>query len=284
MTGEGNEEGVPDGALNDIAYLSRSGSRVTILDAIAAESHSQSELETRTGIARTTVGRVINEFEERGWARRTNNGEYTATPSGERIITEFKPFVETVEVIRTLGDLVGWLPLEEAPINLHHFADATIHRPEPADPMSTVTEFNTRLEDTDEFQCLVRIAPPIPFERAMCHGVRNRDLETKHVITDDEYTYLLNHPERVARWQEYLDDGANVYRYEGEIPCNLFVFDDTVLITNTTSEIGEPHVGIKSSNSAVVTWAKGVIEEYRGESQRLDSTAFAIESSDYQES
>lgn len=283
MTGEGNEEGVPDGALSDIAYLSRSRSRVTILDAIATESYSQSELETYTGVARTTVGRVINEFEERGWARRTAHGEYTATPSGERIIAEFKPFVQTVEVVRTLGDLVAWLPLEEAPIDIRHFADAIIHRPEPADPMSTVTEFNTRLEGCTEFQCLVRIAPPIPFERAMREGVVNRDLETKHVITADEYAYLLNYPERMARWQEYVDGGANVYRYDGEIPCNLFVFDDSVLVSNTTSEFGDPHVAIESCNETVVSWAKRVIEQYRSEAHRLDATAFEVESNDFPE-
>lgn len=276
MTEDADE--FPDGALGDIAYVSRSGSRVMILDTIATEPYSRSELEEATGISRTTVGRIINEFEERGWARRTTDGEYVATPPGERIIIEFKPFVQSVQVIRNLGNLVAWLPINEVPIDLRHFSDATIHRPDPADPLSTVTEFNTRLEGVSEFQCLVRIAPPIPFERAMRNGVVNRDMETKHVITEEEFDYLLAHPERLPRWREYVEGGADLYRYDGQIPCNLFVFDDVVLISNTTSKYGQPHVAIESFNEEVLSWAQGVIEKYRREAERLDSTSFSVES------
>jgi predicted transcriptional regulator len=278
MIGGRGGDSVPEGVLDDIAYISRSESRVTILDAIAAEPYSRSELEEMTGIARTTVGRIINAFEERGWARRTSDGAYTATPPGERMLAEFKPFVQSVQVIRDLGELVAWLPIDEVAINLRHFADVTIHRPDPADPMSTVEEFTRRLDGTTEFQCLVRIAPPIPFEQKMRDGVVDRDMATKHVITNEEFNYLLDFPERVARWREYLEAGANVYRYDGGIPCNIFVFDDTVIITNTNSEFGDPHVGIESGNEEVLSWAQRVIETYRREAERLDSTAFSASS------
>jgi predicted transcriptional regulator len=278
MMGGWGEDSVPNGALDDIAYLSRSESRVRILDAIATEPFPRSELEEMTGIARTTVGRIINEFEERGWARRTPDGSYTATPPGERMLAEFKPFVQSVQVIRDLGDLVAWLPIDEVSIDLRHFAGVTIHRPEPADPMSTVEEFTRRIDDASEFQCLVRIAPPIPFEQKMRDGVVDRGMETNHVITNEEFDYLLDDPERVARWREYLEAGANVYRYDGEIPCNIFVFDDTVIITNTNSEFGDSHVGIESDNEEVLSWAQRVIETYRREAERLDSTAFSVNS------
>lgn len=268
---------LPEGALDDIAYLARSGSRVKILDSIATEPSSRRDLEETTEVARTTIGRIIGEFEEREWARRTTDGEYTATPSGERMIAEFEPFVQSVQVLRDLGDLVDWLPLDAHPIGLHQFSEATIHRPDPADPMSTVAEFNTRLEGISEFQCLVGIAPPIPFEQEMRDAVLNRGMETKHVITDEEFDYLLEHPERLARWREYVDGGANVYRYTGEIPCNIFVFDSTVVISHTSSEYGAPHVAIESDNEVVLSWAKRVVENYREEAEGLDSTAFAVE-------
>lgn len=276
----GTADTFPDGAIEDVAYLSRSGSRIRILDALATAPCTRSELKETTGIARTTVGRIINEFEERGWARRTTDGEYEATPTGSCIVSEFTPFVESIQAIRNLGDLVDWLPTDEIPIDLRHFTDATVRRPEPADPMSTVTDFNARLHGVSEFQCLVGIAPPIPFEREMADGVANRGLDTKHVITDEELNYLLDQPERLPRWREYVQSGANVYRYDGQIPCNLFVFDDTVIISNSKSDVGEPHVGIESENQAVLSWAREVIEKYRKDADQLDSTAFTVESSD----
>lgn len=272
----GTADRFPDGAMEDVAYLARSGSRIRILDALTAEPHTRSELTETTGIARTTVGRIINEFEERGWARRTTAGEYETTPTGAYMLAEFTPFVESVQAIRNLGDLVAWLPTNEIPIDLHQFSDATVRRPEPADPMSTITDFNARLDGVSEFQCLVGIAPPIPFERKMVEGVVNRGLETEHVITDEELNYLLDHPERLPRWREYVEAGANVYCYDGQIPCNLFIFDDTVIITNSRSDVGDPHVGIECENQAVLSWAREVIDTYRNEAGQLESTAFTI--------
>lgn len=274
----GTEDKFPDAAMEDIAYLSRSKSRVRILDELTIDECSRRELEETTGIARTTIGRIINEFEERGWARRTTDGGYEATPPGTSIMSEFTPFVESVQAIRNLGELIGWLPTDEVPIGLRHFTDATVRRPEPADPMSTVTDFNARLDGVSEFQCLVGIAPPIPFEREMVEGVVNRGLDTKHVITDEELNYLLDHPERLPRWREYVEAGANVYRYEDQIPCNIFVFDDTVIITNSQSDYGDPHVGIESDNSVILSWAQEVIEKYKRDAEKLDSTAFTVES------
>lgn len=275
MAGDGDV--FPEGALSDIAYLSRSQSRVNVLATIAKGSYSRSEIEEETEIARTTVGRTINEFEERGWARRTTDGGYTVTPAGKHVIAELRPFVQSMEVIREFGDLLAWLPIDEVPIDLSHFSDAIVHRPDRADPTSTHAEFTTRMEEAAEFQCLVRIAPPIPLERRMRDAVVDRGMDTKHVITDGELNYLLNDPERVERWQEYINAGANVYRYDGEIPCNLFVFDDTVLIGNTSSDFGEPHVVIESDNEEILSWTQRVIEKYRSEAERLDSSAFSVE-------
>lgn len=274
----GGDDRFPDGALDDIAYLSRSVNRVRILDAITTAPSTRSELEETTGASRTTVGRIINEFEERGWARRTTDGEYAATPPGNRMLSEFEPFVQSVQVIGNFGDLVAWLPLDEVPIDLHHFSDSTVHRPEPADPTSTLAEFTTRMEAAAEFQCVVRIAPPVPLERKMRDGVVERGMETKHVITDGELEYLLDRPDRSTNWREYVEAGANVYRYDGQIPCNLFVFDDTVLIANTSSDFGEPHVVIESGNKEVLSWARRVIEKYRSEAERINSAAFSVES------
>lgn len=264
----------PEEAMDEVAYLSRSTSRVRILDALAVDSYTRSDLEKTTGIARTTVGRIINEFEERGWVHRTVDGAYTATPTGEGIISEFKPFVASIQTIENLGDLVAWLPTDEVPIGLHFFTDATVRRPDPTDPMSTIEDFNDRLTGVSEFHCLVGVAPPIPFERAMRDGVVNRGLRTEHVITADELSYLLEQPERLPRWRDYIEAGANVFLYDGQIPCNLFVFDDTLVITNSQSDIGESLVGIESGNEAVLSWAHEVITKYKEEAERLDSLAF----------
>lgn len=270
----GEPDTFPEEVMEDVAYLSRSMSRVRLLDALTVTPQTRSELEEATGIARTTIDRIINELEERSWVQRTTDGAYTATPTGEGIVAEFKPFVESMQSIKNLGNLVAWLPTNEIPIDLHHFSDANVRRPDPTDPMSTIADFNNRLTDVSEFHCLVGVAPPIPFEQAMRDGVVNRGLSTEHVITDDELSYLLDQSDRLPRWREYIEAGANVYRYDGQIPCNLFVFDDTLVITNGQSNIGESLVGIVSENEDVLSWAHEVIKVYKEQAVQLDSSVF----------
>jgi predicted transcriptional regulator len=265
---------VSDGVLEDIAYLARSKHRVQILDLLTGESYSRSEVEGRTGIARTTIDRIINEFEERSWAKRTTDGEYRATPIGEQVMAEFEPFVTSMGAIRKLGNLVAWLPTDDVPIELRHFRDATIRRPDPTDPTSTVSYLTALLREASEFHCIVGVAPQVAFEKLMRDRVVSGELTTEHVITDEEYHYLLEHRDRLSRWREYVAAGANLYRHDGTVPCNLFVFDDTVVIAHSQGEIGAPLVMVESLDEAVRSWALEVIREYKTNAEQLDVDSF----------
>lgn len=49
----------------------------------------------------------------------------------------------------------------------------------------------------------------------------------EHVITKSEFTYLFHYSDRLSRWQDYIEAGAKVYCYDGSIPCDVFIFDET---------------------------------------------------------
>lgn len=265
---------VSNGVLEDIAYLARSKHRVEILYLLSGASYSRGEVEGTTGIARTTIDRIINEFEERGWAKRTTDGGYRATPTGEQVVAEFELLVTSMDAIRNLGDLVAWLPTDDVPIELRHFRDATVRRPDPTDPTSTVSYLTALLREASEFHCIVGVAPPVAFEKVMRDRVVSGELTTEHVITDEEYRYLLEHRDRLSRWREYVTAGANLYRHDGAVPCNLFVFDDTVVIGHSQGEIGAPLVGIESLDETVRSWALEVIREYKTNAEQLDADSF----------
>lgn len=182
--------------------------------------------------------------------------------------------------IRKLGAMVAWLPIDEAPIGLHQFTDATIRRPDPANPTAVATYFTDLFRGISTFHCLVGVAPPPALEREMRDGVVAGDLRAEHVITAVELAYLLDHPERLPRWREYLDAGANVYLHDGPIPCNLFVMDETVIIGNSQSDVGPDLAILETTNENVRSWVLDVIAEYRGGAERLDAAAFAQSSID----
>lgn len=268
-SGAGSED-----ALEDIAYLARSRNRVSILEVLSSEALTRRELTDRTSIAGTTIGRILNELSEREWVERTDAGTYAATPIGRQVIAEFTPTVDAMSVIQNLGETIAWFQDTEPPLDLQHLADAIVRRPVPEDPMAPSSAYMEDLRSATEFHCLVGVAPPENFEKAMRNGAVERGMRVQHVITESEFMYLLDYPDRLDRWRDYIEAGANVYRYAGSVPCNLLIFDDTLYIGNSQSEYGEPYTVVESTNRSALEWALRVIEEHREESQRLEATDF----------
>lgn len=261
----------PEDALDDIAYLSRSKTRAWVLATLSAGSYTRGELEDAMEIPRTTLDRAVNELGDRGWVVRTPDGEYAATPAGDRIATESTRFIGVIQAIRNLGDAVAWLPRDELTIGLHHFQEATVRRPEPNAPNAPDTFTTELMREETEFACLVNVPPSLALEEAMIDGMVEDRLTTKHVITDDELAVLLQDDDRAARWQAYVEAGADLYCYDGHIPCNLIVIDDTVLILDRQPEAPE---GIVSTTPEVYSWAHETIENYRNDAESLDATVF----------
>lgn len=260
-----------EGGLTDIAYLARSANRVEILETLTRRPYTTREVEAVTGVSRSTLERILSELEERGWADRATEGGYAATAAGEFAVTEFAPLVDAMAALRALGDAVDWLPREELSIGLQHFSDATVRAPESNSVTAPATYMANRLREATEFACLVRIAPPLGFEIAMRDRAATGKLTTEHVITEDELAYIAEQPDRVSRWREYLDADVDVFCYDGDVPCNLFVIGETVLVVDQ-----EPDVCafIESENETVRAWARDVIGTYRTEADRLQPDVF----------
>lgn len=263
---------IPDAALEDVAYLSRSPNRVRILEALATEAYPRRELGEATDTSRTTLGRILSEFEERGWAERTADGTYAATARGDHVAAAFRPLIASMDAIRTLGDAVGCLPTDELSTGLHHFADATVRSPNPNVPLGPVRRLANLLADATTFRTLTFISPPTAIGDAMHDGVLSDRLNAEHVLAGGLVEHLREQPEGPPEWQSYLEAGARVYRYRGHVPCNLFVIDEHVLLMRDRPQAG--HL-VESENETVRAWADDLIDDYREEAERMDSETFA---------
>lgn len=266
-----SDETRSEGGLSDIAYLARSANRVEILATLTTGPHTPRDVEAATDVSRSTLERILSELDERGWAERATAGGYTATTVGEYAVTEFAPLVESMATLRTLRDAVDWLPREELSIGLHHFSDATVRTPASNSVTAPAAYMTNLLREATEFSCLVRIAPPIGFEIAMRDRAVSGQLTTEHVITEDELAYIAEQSDRVRRWREYLETDVDVYCYDGDVPCNLFVIDETVLVADREPEVC---AFIESENETVREWARDVIRTHRTEADRLQPSAF----------
>lgn len=269
----------PPGALQDIAFLSRSPNRVIILDALTRGPVSRRDLADETETSRTTLDRIVNELEERDWAKRTTEGDYVATPVGVHLMEQVRPFVDSVEAVRRLGETVAWLPADEMNIGLHHFSDAVVLRPEQDDPMETVDYFTDLIRETTEFRVLTHLAPPTPLAQAMRDRIAAGRLTAEYVLTASLLDYLRERPERRQRWRAIVEGGSTVFQTQGPIPCNLWIFDDTVLVKKSGPGPIEDSYGvpIQSENETVRAWAHDLIDRNRDVATRVGVGTFSEE-------
>jgi predicted transcriptional regulator len=263
---------IPDAALEDIAYLSRSENRVRILETLTADTHSRRELADVTGTSRTTLGRILSELEDRNWTTRTTDGEYVATPRGEHAAVEFLPLVASMQTLRELGEAAGWIPIEELSIDLRHFRDATVRRTVPNEPVEPGRYLAPLIRDASTLSTLTFVAPPRVVGRAMENGVSSDQLTAEHVLAGGLIEHLRDHPDGPPQWHDYITAGARVYYYDGHIPCNLFVVDDTVLLLNDRPNAGE---AIETENETVRSWAHDLIATYREAAETVEADTFS---------
>ena len=272
----GDARALPEAALEDVAYLSRSANRVRILEALAEESHTRRGLMDATGVSRTTLGRILNELAERGWAERTTDGRYAATRTGGHVVAAFAPTLDAMAAVRSLGEAADWLPASVHEVGLDAFRDATVHRPDPNAPLSFARELVDRIGGAADVRTLTYLAPPEHSVAEVLHErIRGDGVSSEFVLAGGLPDYLAEDPDRRTRWRESLEAGAVVYGYDGYIPCNLFVIDGTVLVVNTSPEDGSPGAFVESDDPRVLEWANDLVASHRTDAERLEAGTFA---------
>lgn len=137
-----------ESALEEIEFLALSSNRVEVLRLLAAEPHSRGDLATETGASQATLGRIIADFEERSWIRRTG-GEYVATATGRIVADGFTDLLDSLETERKLRDIVEYLPTDAMEFDLRHLADATITVPSQTRPNAPVQRLLDLLRDAE---------------------------------------------------------------------------------------------------------------------------------------
>ena len=269
-----NRDPPSDESLADIAYLGRSRNRVEILEAIVSRPHSPREIAEVTGAARSTLERILAELEERGWAERTSEGKYEGTDIGTFVVDEFTPLVDAMEALRNLDDAVSWLPRDELSISISHFSDAIVRRPD--DPTEAVDYMTDVLRATEEFRVISHLIPPEPPANAIHDGVAAGRMTVDYVITEDVIEFLSGHSERRERWVQTIEAGADLWALEGPIPCNLWIFDDTVWMKKSRPGSIQDAYGVPiiSEDDTVRSWGHDLIDRYRDAATPVDVEAF----------
>lgn len=247
-----------DDALEAIAFLSRSANRVSVLVELAEEPRERDELGDVIDASRTTLSRVLNDLEGRGWIGRRGT-RYQATPVGRHVVESFMPLVETMTGVERLGDVGGLLPAEVS-LDLRHFRGATVVRPDTDDPTAHLDHGVARLGQGARIRIISNTIVP-EYARVVRERVAVDDVDFDSVVASTFLDELEPGRETTKDVRAIVREGGTIRRHPGSVPYNLFLVDGTTLFW-LCNEDGSRQALLESADETVRSWVEATFRAF----------------------
>ena len=246
--------------VEDVEFLSRSAHRVAVLDALADGPRDRAELRDETGASDPTIGRILGDFEARGWTRRDGHA-YALTRPGAYVAEHFAALLTRMETERRLRDAWPLLPGDLDGFDLDLLVDAVVTTVEPDDPYAPENRCASFYPTTDRVRGFdAALTAPHTFE-GLAELVLG-GLEAEFVVTPDLSRNLeASYPEadRALTASENLTLWLN-----GSLPtCRVVVFDERVGVGGYDPDSGVLGVYVDSDAPELREWAVSTFERFR---------------------
>lgn len=257
--------------LEAIQFFANSENTVRVFEALDAGPATSSELAEQAGASSSTIGRILDDGESRGWIESAGN-RYELTVAGEVMIDEFRSHMETIDGVQHLGDAINWLPPPVHAIDFRDLRDAVVTRSTPDNPAAPFDRGIELIRAADTYRGLTSTAIP-SYVRELRDGLVRRELDFEGVIEAGFLETLRGDPERAEPWYD-LADAEATWIYDGRVPINMHVIDGVTLVWlgERVGDDLEVYGLLESENPSVSSWAESLYEEFRSEAELLDGT------------
>ena len=256
-----------DSALDSAQVFANSANVVRVFEALDDGSTTSRDLADRSGAARSTVGRILDRGESRGWIH-SEGSQYELTYLGRVMIEEFRDYLRTVEGVQHLGEDVQYLPEPAHDLEYCHLRDATITKPRAENPTAPFDRMIELFRAADYHRALIKTGIPRS-TRVGWELWSQGQLEGEIVLEASFLQTLRDDPERAEPWVDAARAGT-VWIHE-DVPEGIQILDEVVLLWLGERREDELYVAgvLESENPAVLSWAESLFEDYRGEAEPL---------------
>lgn len=253
--------------LDEVAFLARSGHRVTALAALAERPQSRGDLQEVTGASRSTIGRTLRAFEDRHWVSKNGN-LYEATELGAFVVKGLQKLIERIETEQQFRDTWQWLPSEASGFTVEMATNAVVTVAETDSPYRPVNRFTALLRETSRFQFIgidVALLEPCKDElqQQIVDGMQADIVDPPSVAK-----YILStYPDHCSA---PLESGNLKVKVHDDLPpYGVGIFDDRIAISGYDQESGMVRVLVDTDSSDAREWALSTFETYRREARPL---------------
>ena len=258
-----------ESALEEIEFLALSENRVEVLRRLADRPHTRRELAERTGASQPTLGRILNDFQDREWTERTGS-EYAATATGRLVAGGFVDLLDVMETEERLRPIVRWLPTDALGFDLRHLTEATITVPSQVRPNAPVKRDLDLLRSADAVEIF-----SYAFNEQSLELIEERtsagDQRFRGVFASSAIDALADDSLLRRRLGSLLEaDGAEIRTTDEEIPVAVTMADEVVLLF-LRDESGVLRASIDVDADAVRGWGDEAFERYWEAATPLDA-------------
>ena len=258
--------------LEEVEFLARSPNRVTVLDVLTRGPIGRYDLEDEAEVTRATLGRILDDFEERGWAVERDR-QYETTQLGTYVAETFLELLERFEPVPALNEIAQWFPDEGFDFDLGRLAGATVVRSTKSNALAPTSHIAKRIQDAERVRLITYSVLP-GVMTACWRGTVDRNLELEGILDSGAFDSFGTDPQMVEQAQEMFQSGhSEVFVYHGDVPSTVFIVDDVVLLCLSGGE-GAPLAVVETTDDEVRSWAESTIEQYRSDGERLDPSLF----------
>jgi predicted transcriptional regulator len=259
-------------AFEAISFLTRSENRVAVLEQVAAGRHTQLELVDETGVSDVMIGRILEDFTERGWAVESGSG-YETTWLGDLVADDYARLRDSMDLSCRFGPVRAYLPIEAMEFDLRHLADARISDPDTHDVMRAVDRWLELIEESDRIIGTAYAGSALTAE-ATLEAVR--DGQTfEMVMARPLYDEVRGAPRLADLYRDLLRAGATMYlEPDGtDISWAIALCDDIAAMAGY-DEQRSFRVGVESRADPVRRWVRETYTDLRADSRQLTPADF----------
>lgn len=198
-----------------------------VFETLAEDVTTSSALAKHTEASRSTVARILDEGEQRGWID-SEGSQYELTIEGRIMIEEVRACLQTVEGIRHLGEALNWLPAPARSLDYHCFGDADIITGRPSNPTEPFDYVSELIRGAAEIRTLAWTGVP-RLTKLINEQSGAGQLTCEAVIQARFFDTLAGRPEVIPHWRAPAERDE-AWKYADEIPISLQIIDELAVI------------------------------------------------------
>lgn len=239
--------------------------RGPMLRCLAEGVDDKRDIESELGVSRSTVNRAFCELEGMGMLR-TEGGNFDLTLHGKLVHRQYERLTDAYEHLSAATELSSYLPAD-ARIDMRLFEDAEVSLSDKQTPQKPFEAIKRAVRSAESVRgCLPVVLPS--YVDLLSEQVRDSNVAVELVFEDTLIpTLSTTYADKFAPVAE--SDNCHLWQTEEELPFGLIVVDDEEVWLCVYRDGGGLRGTLANDTDAAVSWADGVLEQYRSDAQEV---------------